>query len=157
MNQFKTRDDVIAGAEQVLAEVFPDVEIVDVEIRGGREAVATLFIDRPGGVDLELCAAVTQALEELRERYALEVSSPGLDRPLRTVAHFDHALGQRVYVKTREPIDGRAVYRGVLTAADSEALTLRLDEGDVVEIPLAAVAKAHVIYDFDHNGQWRAT
>jgi ribosome maturation factor RimP len=114
-----------------------------------------LFIDRPGGVDLELCAAVTAALDELRERYALEVSSPGLDRPLRTATHFERVRGQRVYVKTAEPLDGRSVYRGVVVASDDETLTLRLDEGDDVGLAIAGLARAHVIYDFDSNGGQR--
>jgi ribosome maturation factor RimP len=150
-----SKGEVISSVEAVLATGFADVELVDVDVKGGRAMTVTVFIDRPGGVDLELCGAVTAALDELRQHYALEVSSPGLDRPLRTVAHFERALGERVYVKTAEPIAGRSVYRGVLTGAGSDGIELRLDEGDLVALPSAAIAKAHVIFDFDSKGGQR--
>ena len=135
-----------------LAADFSDVEVVDVQVRGGRGATLTVFIDRPGGVDLELCAAVTHALDYLRDAYALEVSSPGLERPLRQPAHFSRAVGERVSVKTSVPRAGRSVFRGVLQGADAGLLTLDVDEGETVTIPIDAVAKAHVIFDLDDNG-----
>ena len=102
------REELEATIEATLAERFPDVELVDLEVRGRPASTLTLFIDRPGGVDLDLCAAVSQALDEVRERYALEVSSPGLDRRLRKPAHFAAALGSEVAVTTARPIEGRA-------------------------------------------------
>jgi ribosome maturation factor RimP len=66
-----------------IRERFDDVELVDFELRGGRDPLLTVYIDRPGGVDLDLCVAVTHALDVLRDTYRLEVSSPGLARPLR--------------------------------------------------------------------------
>ena len=106
----------------------PDVELVDFEVRG-QPPTLTLFIDRPGGVDLDLCAAVSQSLEELRERYALEVSSPGLDRRLRKPEHFAAQLGREVAVQTARPIEGRRNFRGVLAAADDQSITLTLEGG----------------------------
>ena len=98
--------------EATLAERFPEVELVDLEVRGGPTGTLTLFVDRPGGVDLELCAALSQALDDVRERHALEVSSPGLDRRLRKPAHFAAALGLAVAVKLAAPCDGRSNFRG---------------------------------------------
>lgn len=135
-----------------VAAGFADVEVVDVQVRGGHAATLTVFIDRPGGVDFELCGAVTRALDDLRDAYALEVSSPGLERPLRRVEHFARAVGQRVYIKTSAPRAGRSVFRGVLRAVDAGLLTLALDEGETVAIPVDVVAKAHVIIDFEDNG-----
>ena len=86
------------------------------------------------------------------EQFALDVSSPGLDRPLRTVAQFARATGQRVYVKTDPRLDGRAVFRGRLTGSGAEVVTLTLDEGAAVDIPFHTIAKAHVIFEFDDNG-----
>ena len=71
------REELEREIEARLAASFPEVELVDFEVRGQGTPVLTLFIDRPGGVDLDLCAAVNLGLESLRERYALEVSSPG--------------------------------------------------------------------------------
>jgi len=135
-----------------MAETFPEVELVDLELRGGRVATVTLYIDRPGGVDLELCSAVTAALDEVRESFALEVSSPGLDRPLRKPAHFAAALGRRIYVKIAAPRDGRSVFRGTLASASADGIELRLDEGEPVCFDYREIAKAHVIFDFDHTG-----
>ena len=148
----REKQGIVAEIETTLAGSFPDVEVVDVDVLGGRGARLTVYVDRPGGVDLELCEAVTRALDDLRERYALEVSSPGLDRPLRTAAHFARAAGQRVYVKTDTRLDGRAVFRGRLAASDPAVVSLVLDEGGAVDIPFHTIAKAHVIFEFDDNG-----
>ena len=84
----ESREELESMIEATLAGRFPEVELVDLEVRGGPGGTLTLFIDRPGGVDLELCGAVSAALDDLRARYSLEVSSPGLDRRLRKPAHF---------------------------------------------------------------------
>jgi ribosome maturation factor RimP len=143
---------LVTEVEARLAGPFPEVEVVAVDVQGGRGAHLTVYIDRPGGVDLGLCEAVARALDDLRDRYALDVSSPGLDRPLRTAAQFERATGERVYVKTDVRLDGRAVFRGRLTGAGPAAVMLTLDEGAAVEIPLDTIAKAHVIFDFDDTG-----
>lgn len=141
---------LVAEIEAELRPAFPDVEVVDLDV-GKAGGTLTLFIDRPGGVDLELCAAVSEALDELRARYSLEVSSPGLDRRLRTAAHFAAALGQNVAVRLARPRDGRSNYRGVVTAAGADDVTLALGGGDV-RLPLDDIATAHVVYDFATNG-----
>ncbi len=144
----ETREDLEARIEAALAAHFPDVELVDVEVRGGPAGTLTLFIDSPGGVDLERCSAVSHALDDLRERYALEVSSPGLNRRLRKPAHFAAAVGRDVAVATTEPLQGRRNYRGVLLAAGEATITLDLGGDGRVDLPLAAVAKAHVVHNF---------
>ena len=116
--------------EATLAERFPEVELVDLEVRGGPGGTLTVFIDRPGGVDLELCAAVSAALDDVRASYSLEVSSPGLNRRLRKPAHFAAALGREVAVKLSAPRDGRSNFRGVLVAADEDSVTLDLGDGE---------------------------
>lgn len=144
--------ELVSEVEARLAGSFPDVEVVAVDVQSGRGARLTVYVDRPGGVDLGLCEAVARELDDLRDRYALDVSSPGLDRPLRTVAQFERATGERVYVKTDVRLDGRAVFRGRLTGARPAAVTLVLDEGAAVEIPFDTIAKAHVIFEFDDTG-----
>jgi ribosome maturation factor RimP len=142
----------LAGeVEAALARHFPEVELVDLDVHPSAGTL-TLYIDRPGGVDLDLCAAVTAGLDEVRERYALEVSSPGLDRRLRTAAHFVAAVGENVAVKLAVPQDGRSNFRGVLSAADEMSVTLALANGQTARLPLADIATAHVVYDFERNG-----
>lgn len=146
------REELETMVEATLAERFPEVELVDLEVRGGGAATLTLFVDAPGGVDLELCAAVSESLDDLRERYTLEVSSPGLDRRLRKPAHFAAALGRDVAVTLTAPQAGRRNFRGELTGAGETAVTLSLADGDEVSLPLAAIARAHVVYNFDSDG-----
>ena len=114
----ESRDELESSIAAALAVSHPDVEVVDLEARGGHNATLTLFIDRPGGVDLELCAAVSTALDGFRDRYVLEVSSPGLNRRLRKPTHFVAVVGCEVVVKTTSAIDGRRNFRGVLLVAE---------------------------------------
>ena len=143
----RSREALEAAVESALAEPFADLEVVDLEVKGERLVV---YIDRPGGVDLDLCAAVSEALDGLREEYALEVSSPGLDRPLRKPAHFAAAVGQQVAVRTTEPAAGRRHYRGRLTGADATSVTVELsDGGGEVRLQMSDIARAHVVPAFD--------
>lgn len=123
---------------------FPEVDLYDVELRG--RGVLAVYIQRPGGVDLDLCAAVSGELEQLRDRYALEVSSPGLERTLRRPSHFRGAVGERIVVRLAKPRDGRATYRGVLQEAGDEQFTLALDEGGVLVARYDEVGKATVVF-----------
>lgn len=141
--------------EQKIAERLDDVELVDFESRGGRDPLLTVYIDRPGGVDLDLCVAVTHALDVLRDSYRLEVSSPGLDRPLRKPAQFASVVGREVTVKTAAPLEGRASHRGLLMAAGDAAITLRSDDGRETTIPYAEVARARLVPTFDRLGGQR--
>ena len=143
---------LVTSIEATLAGQFPEIEVVAIDVHGGRSGRLTVYVDRPGGVDLAVCEAVTRALDDLRDRYALDVSSPGLDRPLRTIAQFARATGERVYVKTDPRLEGRAVFRGRLTGSGADVVTLTLDEGAAVDIPFHTIAKAHVIFEFDDNG-----
>jgi ribosome maturation factor RimP len=149
------REELETVIESTLAERFPEVELVDVEVHRGPSARLTVFVDRPGGVDLEVCAAVSQALDDLREEYGLEVSSPGLDRRLRKASHFAKALGSEVVVKLHEPLEGRRNFRGELTAADGASITVALEDGAGATLPIGAIARAHVVYDHETDGGHR--
>ena len=150
----ESREELESMIEATLAKRFPEVELVDLEVRGGPGGTLTLFIDRPGGVDLELCGAVSAALDDVRASYSLEVSSPGLDRRLRKPAHFAAVLGREVAVKLAAPRDGRSNFRGVLVAADEDSVTLDLGDGSAT-LPVSDIAKAHVVYNFDEDGGQR--
>ncbi len=148
------REELETELEAALTARFPEVELVDFEVRG-QPPTLTLFVDRPGGVDFELCASVSQALEDLRERYALEVSSPGLDRRLRKPEHFAAQLGQEVAVHMTQPVDGRRNFRGALKAAGPDSITLTLEGGGSATLSLAALGKAHVVYNYETDGGQR--
>jgi ribosome maturation factor RimP len=131
--------------ETRIAEFDPEVELIALE----RPAAETLrlYIDRPGGVDLALCERVTRELRDLLEAYALEVSSPGIDRPLTKPEHFQRFLGRKVKVRTEEAIAGRRNFTGTLTEADDEGVSLDADGSDV-RIPLARIRRSNLIPDF---------
>src|SRR4029079_18512421 len=110
----------------------PDVEVLLVEPAGvGR---LRLFIDHPSGVDLALCERVTRELTDLLEQYALEVSSPGPQRPLVKPDHFRRFVGRRVRVRTRSEYQGRTSFTGELVGATDDQVTVAADDG-IVSIP----------------------
>ena len=109
--------------EARLAQTEPEVEVLLAEVVGGK--LVRLFIDHPTGVTLELCERVTKHLPEVRERYALEVSSPGPERPLSKPDHFRRYVGRRARVRTRRRLpDGHASITGELIGADEDAVTV---------------------------------
>lgn len=135
-------DDLEKTIETRLAELDPELELVVLE-RPAAESLR-LYVDRPGGVNLAVCERVTAALRDLLQSYTLEVSSPGLDRPLTKPEHFRRFLGSRVRVRTREPIDGQRNFSGELVAADDNEVSLRLDAAERA-IPLAAIHRSNLI------------
>jgi ribosome maturation factor RimP len=133
-----------ADIEARLAEAEPDVEVLLAEVVGGR--VVRLFIDHPKGVSLALCERITGHLAEIRERYALEVSSPGTERPLSKPEHFRRYVGRRARVRTRGDHDGRRSFTGELLGASDEEVTVAADTG-VVSIPYADIQRSNLLGD----------
>ncbi|HMD56345.1 MAG TPA: ribosome maturation factor RimP [Solirubrobacteraceae bacterium] len=144
--------------EARLAETEPEVEVLLAEVVGGR--CLRVFIDHPHGVTLATCERVTMHLNDLRERYSLEVSSPGVERPLTKPAHFRRFVGRRARVRTRWSISDRsrpsaagqpeAARRGVssftgeLVGASDEEVTLAAD-GGVIAIPYSEIRRSNLI------------
>jgi ribosome maturation factor RimP len=131
--------------EATLRTRVPEVEVLLAERPS--PGLVRVVIDRPGGaVDLELCERVSKELAPLRERYALEVSSPGVDRPLVKPDHYRRAVGSRVMVRTEQPQDGRRRFTGTLIDAGDDEIEIDLD-GERARLPLAAVRRAHLVVD----------
>jgi len=131
-----------ADIEARLAVAEPDVEVLLAEVVGG--GTLRLFVDHPDGVTLELCERVTHALEDLRERYALEVSSPGRKRPLTKPDHFRRFLGRRARVRTREEREGHKTFTGELVGAGDDAVTIAADDG-IIAIPYADIHRSNLV------------
>ncbi len=131
-----------ADIEARLAEVEPDVEVLLAEVVGG--GLLRLFIDHPKGVTLELCERVTAHLVEVRERYALEVSSPGSERPLSKPDHFRRFVGRRARVRTRQAVDGQRSFTGELVGASDREVTIAIADG-VVAIPYDHITRSHLV------------
>jgi ribosome maturation factor RimP len=130
-----------AEIETQLAQSEPDVEVLLAEVVGDK---VRLFIDHPEGVSLALCERVTHCLESVRERYALEVSSPGRERPLTKPDHFRRYVGRRARVRTREAHDGHHSFTGELVGANDSEVILAADTG-VVQIPYADINRSHLV------------
>jgi ribosome maturation factor RimP len=131
-----------ADIEARLATAEPQVEVLLAEVVGGK--LVRLFIDHPTGVTLELCERVTKQLPEVRERYALEVSSPGTERPLSKPDHFRRFLGRRARVRLREPRDGHKSFTGELVGASDDEVTVAADSG-VVTIPYSEINRSNLL------------
>ena len=128
--------------EARLASAEPDVEVLSAEVHGG--TVVRLFIDHPEGVTLALCERVTHALPEIRDEYALEVSSPGPKRPLTKPDHFRRFLGRKARVRTREEHDDRQTYTGEIVGVSDDAVTIAADTG-VTAIPYADITRSNLV------------
>ena len=131
-----------ADVESRLAAAEPQVEVLLAEVVGGH--TMRVFIDHPDGVTLDLCERVTHELAEVRERYALEVSSPGLDRPLTKPAHFRRFLGRRARVRTREERDGHKSFTGELVGASDDEVTIAAATG-VIAIPYTDIHRSNLV------------
>src|SRR5690349_13797673 len=141
------------------------LDLYDVEMSGsGRARVLRVLVDREGGVDLDAIADATQAVSPLLDAppldaviagpYALEVSSPGLERPLRTPEHFARAVGDTVSVKTRPGDDhGARRVRGVVTAAADAGFDLTLDDGGTERIAYADVTQARTVFEWGNEAK----
>jgi ribosome maturation factor RimP len=122
---------------------IPGVEVLAVELLSPTRFC--VFIDHPQGVDHALCARVTDLLRSYLNEYTVDVSSPGVERPLRKPAHFRNAIGRRVSIRTSSEIDGRKRFKGKVTAADHDELVLGVDDGDHVNVPYAAIVRGNLI------------
>ena len=133
-----------ADIEAQLARVEPDVEVLLAEVVGG--STVRLFIDHPQGVSLDTCERVTRHLASVRENYALEVSSPGVERPLSKPEHFRRFVGRRARVRTRGAHQGRKSFTGELLGATDSEVTVAADTG-VVSIAYADIQRSNLLGD----------
>lgn len=137
------------------------LELVELEYKKeGRDMVLRLFIDREGGVTLDDCAAVSRELSELLDvedvipgHYSLEVSSPGLNRPLKKPADYERYKGKLIKVRTFDLLaddegNRRKTFLGELLGLEGEMIRIRLNEGQTAAIPLDKVAKANLEFEF---------
>lgn len=142
-------DRLIAQFEPVLNGL--GFELIEVEfVTGQGGGILRVYIDSPAGIDADDCGNASHVLSELLDaddpfpgRYALEVSSPGLDRVLRTPEHFAQFVDHRVKVELRVPRDGRKRFTGVLRQADGESIQLDVDNFSV-SLKLAEIGRARL-------------
>ena len=155
--------DVASKTTELAARLVASLgmELVELEYkREGRDMVLRLYIDKEGGVTLDDCSAVSRELSEIldvedfiREHFTLEVSSPGLNRPLKKPADFERYRGRLAKVRTFEPLaddagNKRKTFLGELLGFADGAVRMQLKEGQTASIPLEKVAKANLEFEF---------
>lgn len=146
--------------EAMTEMLAPAVSAIGLELWGveffqqGRHSVLRLFIDGPEGVSVEHCAQVSHQVSGVLEvedpiagEFTLEVSSPGWDRPLFTLAHYGRFVGSEVAVRLASPLNGRRKYKGVVQQVTEDAVQL-LCEGELVSMPFAMIDKGNVVPNF---------
>ena len=121
---------------------IPGVEVLALELSGPERF--TVFIDHPRQVDHALCARVTDVLRPYLRDYTVDVSSPGVERPLRTPAHFERAVGRRVALRTSNDIEGRKRFKGELVGTTPAGVRVETDDEEYV-IPYNAIVRGNLI------------
>ena len=146
--------DIIKKLEELCEPAIFALGLELVQLQYRREAegwVVRLLVDRPGGVTVEECGELSRQASSLLDvedliphRYRLEVSSPGLDRPLCKREHFTRFIGVSINLHTREPFDGRKNFQGVLRGFHNDGVLIEVDR-TTYELPFAAVDKANLV------------
>jgi ribosome maturation factor RimP len=151
----------LAKFEQKLTELLrPAVDetgktLLGIEyISAGNNSILRLFIDHDNGIDVDDCAEVSRQVgaildveDPISSEYSLEVSSPGVDRPLFEIKHFETVIGETVNVKLSIPLNGRRKFKGQLVAINNNNLIIEVDSIDY-ELPLGNVDKANLVAKF---------
>lgn len=149
----KARDGLVELLDPVVQGM--GYELVGVEF-DGHQRTLRVYIDRPEGITLDDCSAVSYQLSGVLDvedpipgRYQLEVSSPGMDRPLFTRAHFERFAGEVVRLQLNRPLDGRRRFKARLQGVEGDEILLQ-DEDKLIRIPYESIEKARLVPAFDH-------
>lgn len=160
------REDVLTQIERLVTPILDDLafELVDLQLRNeGKQMALSVFIDKPDGVTLDDCVTVSREVgaileieDPIKSAYRLEVSSPGLDRPLKKAADFERFAGQKIKLKTRSLLDPdqrghcRKTFVGTLLGLQDDQVRLELDDkrGGQAVIPRLEIEKANLEEDF---------
>ncbi len=149
MGQAVEKERLITLLEPAVAAM--GYELADIDVHLGRRGVLRLYIDRAGGVTVDDCQRVSEQVGALLDvedplpgAYNLEVSSPGFDRRLRTQAHFERFVGERVRIELRDAREGRRNFTGRLTGLENGSVLLEVD-GEMWRLPLNDIAIARLV------------
>lgn len=152
-------DAVVAKVTQIAERVARSegLEIVDIQLLGGgSKRVLRIYIDKPDGVSHADCELISQQVGTILDvedvipggRYALEVSSPGVERKLSKPQDFERFLGRKARITLREPVDNRRNWEGMLAGFSGDTITLEPEPGKAVQFALRQVEKANLKFDW---------
>ena len=151
----------MASKEELLREMIaPAIEAMDLTLWGleysaqGKHSVLRIYIDHENGVNVDDCASVSRQVsaimdveDPISQEYTLEVSSPGMDRPLFTLEQFTQYINAWAEIRLRMPFDGRRKFKGVITNVEDQDVVVRVDQHEYL-LPIDMIEKAHVIPQF---------
>lgn len=152
------REEYEQKAEAILTPIVESkgFELVDVEyVKEGGNWYLRAYIDKPGGIAVDDCEVISRALSErldeedfIEEAYILEVSSPGLGRPLKKEKDFARSIGQEVEVRTYRAIDRQKEFTGILCAYDKDSITIETENEERMEFARGDIALVRLAFDF---------
>ena len=152
--KIKSIEEIQSSLQSIADEM--GIEIVEVEFKQGKDPALTVYIDTETGVDLNTCEAFHRAIDPVLDEvdptfglpYTLNVSSPGLDRPLKTARDFAKAMGEKLEIKLYAPMQGKKMIEAVLVGYDGNCIKVQTDK-DTLKIELSKTAKICRAIDFD--------
>lgn len=149
MDQDAVHENIVKLVEPFLEGL--GMELVHLEYRPARKGYLCIYIDKPGGVTLEDCETASRGVSELLDAYdpvphsyVLEVSSPGVERPLVKRRDYERFRGEPVKVATINPIEGSRKFTGILETVEDDDIVLRLNDGSLLTVTLENISKAHL-------------
>lgn len=152
------REDIEKRTEELILPIVEEqgFEIVDVEyVKEGGTMYLRAYIDKPGGIAVNDCETVSRALSDLLDKedyiadsYILEVSSPGLGRPLKKEKDFKRSVGKAVEIRLYRAVDRKKEFEGILTAYDDQSVTIEQEDGTEASFERAAIALIRLAFDF---------
>ena len=150
----KTIEEIQIALQPIADEMC--IEIVEVEFKQGREPALTIYIDTENGVDLNTCEAFHRAIDPVLDEvdptfgapYTLNVSSPGVDRPLKTARDYEKCMGKKVEVKLFAPMQGKKFFEATLVGYDEHCVSIDLG-GEVLKLEKSKIAKINRAIEFD--------
>ena len=158
MEKLDTQQKIIEKIEKIVTPVVNEMglSLVDIEYMqdGGYWYVRIYVENLNGEITLEECAAISGKIDEdvdklIEQRFFLEVSSPGIERPLKKIEDFIRFKGEKIKVSLKHKINDKKSFEGIITECKDNIIFLEIEEENIVEIPFSEVKKANIIYEFD--------
>lgn len=158
MEKLDNQQKIIEKIEKIVTPVVNEMglSLVDIEYMqdGGYWYVRIYVENLNGEITLEECAAISGKIDEdvdklIEQRFFLEVSSPGIERPLKKIEDFIRFKGEKIKVSLKHKINDKKSFEGIITECKDNTIFLEIEEENIVEIPFSEVKKANIIYEFD--------
>lgn len=158
MEKLDNQQKIIEKIEKIVTPVVNEMglSLVDIEYMqdGGYWYVRIYVENLNGEITLEECAVISGKIDEdvdklIEQRFFLEVSSPGIERPLKKIEDFIRFKGEKIKVSLKHKINDKKSFEGIITECKDNIIFLEIEEENIVEIPFSEVKKANIIYEFD--------